>query len=127
MIPYRMAIKMDISLKKLSLATADDFFHFFDRDAFSDHEEWAGCYCLESHLKKEENDALWGKNNERREKAENMIQEGFMTGYLIYDGTNVVGWCNAGDKADYYPICNDAHYFTDNAEKGRIRSYTVWI
>lgn len=112
---------MEISIKKLTPEISDDFLHFFDHVAFSDHEEWNGCYCLESHLSREENDKLWGKKNKRRKKAKSLIQEGIMTGYLIYDGSDVVGWCNAGDKADYYPICENKDFSTVGAEKGKIK------
>lgn len=99
----------------------DDFIYFFDHDAFSDHEEWSGCYCLESHLREEENSALWGKINKRREKAKDLIRKGIMTGYLIYDGFDVVGWCNSGDKRDYLPICENEDFSSDNAEKSKIK------
>ncbi|MCH5198572.1 MAG: GNAT family N-acetyltransferase [Oscillospiraceae bacterium] len=112
---------MHISIKKLTPTNSNDFLHYFDYDAFSDHEEWAGCYCLESHLSKEENDALWGKKNKRRKKAKKLIQEGVMTGYLIYNGSDVIGWCNAGDKANYYPISNNDDFHTNNAEKNKIK------
>ena len=45
---------MDICIKKLTPEMAEDFLYYFDNDAFSDHEEWAACYCLQSHLRREE-------------------------------------------------------------------------
>lgn len=112
---------MELSFKKLTPAIADDFLRFFDHDAFSDHEEWDGCYCLESHLTQRQDEALAGKKPERREKAKQLIDEGVMTGYLIYDGDTVVGWCNAGDKTTYRPICEYEGFYTDELEKGKIK------
>lgn len=111
---------MEIRFKRLTTETADDFFSFFDYDAFSDHQEWAGCYCLESHLTKEEDEGCTDKK-ERRRKAEELIREGIMTGYLLYDGDKVVGWCNVGDKEDFRPICKNKAFFTGDNERGKIK------
>lgn len=112
---------MEITIKKLSAELADDFFGFFDNDAFSDHDEWKWCYCLESHLSAQENDKLWGQKKKRRKKAEELIQSGTMTGYLIYDASRVIGWCNVGDKSDYRSICENKKYRTDILDKGKIK------
>ncbi|MCI8709790.1 MAG: hypothetical protein HFG98_09675 [Dorea sp.] len=106
--------------KKLTLEMSDDFLCYFDNDAFSDHEEWSACYCLQSHLSREE-DAECILKEERRRKAEELVRQGVMTGYLVYDGGRVVGWCNAGDKSGYGPVCEDEDFFTDRVEKGKIK------
>lgn len=103
---------MELQFRKLTPEMADEFLQYFDYDAFSDHEEWAGCYCLESHLKKDENEAYTAKE---------LILQGVMNGYLIYDGDRVVGWCNAGDKGDYAPVCENKAFFTDKLERGSIK------
>ena len=115
-----MEIKMDVCIKKLTPEMSDDFLYYFDNDAFSDHEEWSACYCLQSHLSKEE-DAECILKEERRRKAEELVRQGVMTGYLVYDGGRVVGWCNAGDKSGYGPVCEDEDFFTDRVEKGKIK------
>lgn len=71
---------MEIQVKKLTKEMADAYLNYFDHDAFSDHEEWSACYCLESHLSKEENDRLEIKE-ERRQKAKELIESGIMSGY----------------------------------------------
>lgn len=111
---------MAIVFQKLTPEAADAFFRFFDRDAFSDHEDWAGCYCLESHIASEANEALTDREA-RKQKAAELIGEGVMTGYLIYDGDEIVGWCNAGDKTSYGPICAYAPMRTGPLEKGRVK------
>ena len=105
---------MEIHMEPLTPARAEDFLRFFDHDAFSDHEEWAGCYCLEGHLRPEE-EAACNKIEKRRKKAKKLILSGTMHGYLLYDGDAVVGWCNAGDKRNFLPICEDPAYHTENA------------
>lgn len=112
--------KMETCLKKLMPDMYNEFLHYFDHDAFSDHEEWSSCYCLESHLKKAESER-YSEKEKRRKKAKDLIQQGIMNGYLIYDKCNVVGWCNAGDKRDYEPICENEAFLTGNNERGKIK------
>ena len=111
---------MDICIKKLTPEMEDDFLYYFDNDAFSDHEEWSACYCLQSHLSKEEDEKCVRKEDRRR-KAKELVRQGIMTGYLIYEGERVIGWCNAGDKFDYGPVCADEEFLTDKIEKGNIK------
>lgn len=110
----------EIHIKKLTSDMSDDFLNYFDHDAFSDHEEWSYCYYLESHLGKEENDQYTDIET-RRNKARALIENGIMNGYLIYEGKKVIGWCNAGDKSDYNPICKNPDFFTDEPVKGKIK------
>ena len=112
---------MALTIQRLTPALAQDFLRFFDHDAFSDHEEWSGCYCLESHIAQEENQRLWGDFETRRKMAEDFIQQGVMTGYLIYDGDEVIGWCNAGDKLGYAPVCAYEPFIVEPHESGAIK------
>lgn len=112
---------MEIRIEKLTPALIGDFLRFFDHDAFSDHDEWAGCYCLESHINQQDNQQTWGDIDKRRKMAEDFVLRGVMTGYLIYDGSHVIGWCNAGDKLTYEPVCQYEPLITDGHEKGRIK------
>ena len=94
---------MSIHIEKLTPERKADFFDFFDNRAFTDHSEWAGCYCLESHLRSENDieyraDGIAVRREDRRSVAENLIDAGIMTGYLVYNGSVPIGWCNAGDK-----------------------------
>lgn len=36
---------MEISVCKLTHELLDDWLSYFDKDAFSDNDEWCGCYC----------------------------------------------------------------------------------
>lgn len=116
---------MVIRVEKLMPDKKGDFFDFFDNRAFSDHGEWAGCYCLESHLRSENNveflpDGREVKREDRKAVAGELIDSGVMTGYLLYDGETPVGWCNAGDKSTFGPLIYNETFKTDEPEKGRI-------
>ncbi|WP_426349711.1 GNAT family N-acetyltransferase [Alloiococcus sp. CFN-8] len=111
---------MNISIEKLNPEMYNEYLYYFDNIGFADHEEWSACYCLESHLSIEDNEK-YKEKNERREKAKEFIQNGIMNGYLIYDSENIVGWCNAGDKIDYEPICSNEEFLTDSLERGKVK------
>ena len=111
---------MDIEFKKLTPERMDDFFYYFDHDAFSDHEEWMTCYCLESHLSERENKEYVQKEK-RQSIARHYIQNGVLTGYLLYDDGKVMGWCNTGDKSGYAPICDNQTFFTEDPQKQKIK------
>lgn len=109
---------MNIQFVKLTPHMADEFLHYFENDAFPENDPRIGCYCLESHLT---NEGEYTGVEERRGKAKELILNGTMTGYLIYDDKNIIGWCNTGDKTDYLPICENKEFQTEDSEKGRIK------
>lgn len=111
---------MEIRLKKLTPDMPEEYLFYFDKVAFTDHEEWAECYCLESHLSREENEAL-DKKNARRKKAEELVKNGVMQGYLLYDGEKIIGWCNAGDKMDYEPVMAYEGFRTVELTRGLVK------
>lgn len=101
---------MELEIRKLSPELADDFLYFFDEIAFSDHPEWSPCYCLESHLDKAEEEKFQDPQI-RRQKAEEMVKEGGLHGYLAYHNHKIVGWCNADDKSTFAGIAGNALYW----------------
>lgn len=109
---------MNLLFKKLTPKLCEEYISYFNNVAFTDHEEWAGCYCLESHLADE---AQITNREERQKKAEELIQAGILQGYLIYEGTQVVGWCNCNDKMNYAPIAENQAYQTGINESGKIK------
>ncbi len=94
---------MSIEIMKLSPDLTGDYIEFFDKVAFTDNEEWAGCYCLFYHW----NDTLEEQQNSctecdhlsyRRGLVSNFIESGKLQGYLAYENGCVIGWVNANDK-----------------------------
>ena len=115
---------MAIRIEKLTRERKADFFDFFDKRAFADHDEWSGCYCLESHLRSENNveyrpDGSAVAREDRKAVAGELIDSGVMTGYLVYDGALPVDWCNAGDKTAYGPIVQNDVFATVEPEPGK--------
>lgn len=89
---------MDITIKRLSEETLNDFLHFFDNMVFSENPDWAMCYCYSFHFTgtKEE----WNKEA-NRSSAIKFIKKNKMKGYLAYSGNIPIGWCNANNRLNY--------------------------
>ncbi len=103
---------MNLLFKKLTPDLANDYLYYFDNVAFTDHEEFSMCYCLESHVSKEDDDRLITKES-RRQKAYDLIIAGTMQGFLLYDNNAVIGWCNFGDKKSYCSVMDKEHETLD--------------
>ena len=50
---------MELEIKKLTINLLDDWLNFFDNNAFSDDDNWPGCYCMHFHW----NAGLDSRNN----------------------------------------------------------------
>lgn len=89
---------MDIVIKPLTPALADDYLRFFDDTAFSDNPEWSGCYCCFYHITDGWEESTAAQN---RESAQAMINSGTLNGYLAYIDGEPAGWVNAGPRNGY--------------------------
>ena len=70
---------MQISVCKLTPELLDDWLSYFDKDAFSDNEEWCGCYCMCYHWDRElEKKRAWNCDRDcaefNRKQAINFIK-----------------------------------------------------
>ncbi len=97
---------MNISIRKLTPDLLHDWLSYFDHDAFTDNDDWCGCYCMCYHWNSElQKMRAWNCDRDcaqfNREQAIQLIQNGRLQGYLAYDQDKVVGWCNANDKSAY--------------------------
>ncbi len=108
---------MKLSIHPLTKERTGDYFAFFDRDAFLDHQDWSWCYCTFYHM-----DTAMEKEMEQqvtkqflRGMAARLIEEGTLTGYLAYDDDagKVIGWCNAGPKGSFRRLHADDAVWPD--------------
>jgi ribosomal protein S18 acetylase RimI-like enzyme len=100
--------KMNFTIKKLEPSTMDDFLFFFDKIGFSDNKDWQGCYCHFYHFKGDRKD--WGdRNGEANKNASiKLISSNKMTGFLVYDKDQPIGWCNANIKENFPALVSDS-------------------
>lgn len=109
---------MEITIRPLAPGMAGEFFRYFEESAFPFGDPRTNCYCLESHLTDE---ARYMEVFDRRMAAKELIDSGLMTGYLLYAGDRPVGWCNAGDKGNYLPVCENPAFFTTEISPGQVK------
>ncbi len=88
---------MNITIKKLTPALAEDYLHFFDVTPHDTNIEENKCYCVTWRSDASyENAAAWfPTREERRARAAEFVKNGSLQGYLAYCDDEVVGWCNA--------------------------------
>ena len=92
---------VSLEIVRLTPERTDDYLYFFEHVAHSDYKEWDRCYCLDYcaadtlALENEFADA-----NVRRDYAIKYIKEGLLQGYLAYANGQLIGWCNANDRAN---------------------------
>lgn len=132
---------MELVIKPLTSANAEDFFDFFDNCAFSDGSPYAPCYCNCFHLTADDvsgvlqarADALGGGDEgiktALRESAAELIGKGVLRGYMAYEAGNVVGWCNANDQQNYIRVGSfdpwsrsEEDLYISPGERGKIKS-----
>ena len=113
---------MQISVCKLTPELLDDWLSYFDKDAFSDNDEWCGCYCMCYHWDENlDEQRAWDCDGDcaefNRQQAIKLINSGRMQGYLAYVEGKVVGWCNSNDKKSYKNVNFDIAEIPDKGEK----------
>ena len=58
---------------------------------------WGGCWCVAFHLKPIEEDRWAGRHRKLKER---LVQANRSHAALVYDGADVVGWCQFGPPAE---------------------------
>ena len=87
---------MNLSIKRLSVETLDDFLEYFDHRAFLDDKNWDGCYCqFYLGTPEVEGQSIEDKSVKNRALACSRVESGEMDGYLLFQGEKVLGWCAA--------------------------------
>lgn len=103
---------MNIEIYKLGKDMAEEYISYFDNSAFSDGNIQKGCYCVWHHwTKKHEYERSLMPENERpyckRDYAKELIQNGLLNGFVaLYEG-QIVGFCNADKKDNYFRLSRE--------------------
>ena len=94
---------MGLTSKPLSMATWPDFSRLVEKH----HGIFGGCWCISFHLEPGENKRFAGRY---RELKESRLREGRAHAALVYDGPDVVGWCQFGPTAELPNIRSHKEY-----------------
>lgn len=100
-IDFQDPIVEGLSVIRLSPKALPDYLYFFEHVAHTDYPEWDRCYCLDYCATDNRREAaeLFHDADVRRQYAIRYVNEGIIKGYLAYLDGQVVGWCNANDRA----------------------------
>lgn len=109
---------MDVIVKRLTPDMAEDYIDYFDNRAFSDGNEQKGCYCVWHHwTEKCEYERSLLPESERglrkRDYAKELIQSGRLNGFAAFYGGEMVGFCNADRKSNYFRLSGDGDMDND--------------
>ena len=91
---------MDIIIKRLTPELVEDYLHFFDTTPHEDGIDENKCYCVCWCSADHRGETDLSSDAKRRELAREYVIKGIMQGYLAYQGSKVVGWCNANTKSE---------------------------
>src|SRR5713226_10421320 len=69
----------------------------FERVVEKHNGVWGGCWCTAFHLKRSEEKQWTGKHRALKEK---LVRANQSHAALVYDGANVVGWCQFGPQVE---------------------------
>ena len=116
---------MPIEVLPLAKERLGDYLDFFDRVAFTDNPDWAGCYCLFYHVSEREWEKRSGAQN--REGAAALVREGALTGFLAYEGGKPVGWCNANRKGRYALLAGAPEIWDPQEDGSRTLSVVCFV
>ena len=81
------------SVRELGSATWPDFARMVEKH----NGVWGGCWCTFFHLTNEESKKWSGKHHEYKEK---LVRANQSHAALVYDGPDVVGWCQFGPPVE---------------------------
>ena len=97
----------EIVIKPLTPELHADYLDFFDHRAFTDDNPNGPCYCTSPNQDEDEIKRMvsefksFGVKDTLRRYAADMLNKNKIHGYLAYDGTLSIGWCNAADMESY--------------------------
>jgi len=119
---------MNLDIRPLTPAMLDDYLHFFDNIAFTDHPDWSQCYCLAFHFEPDWDAEDVGLENPWRERAARFMREEKIQGYLAYADNQIVGWCNANDRTNYAALKHNINHETQaDGEDIKVKSVVCFL
>ncbi len=81
------------SVRELGSETWPDFVRVVEKH----NGIWGGCWCVSFHLTRSEEKEWGGKHRSLKER---LVREHRTHSALVYDGSDIVGWCQFGSPAE---------------------------
>ena len=84
-----------VAIRRLTPNELEDFLSFMEGKAFETNPQWSGCYCQFYLNTPEQQPSEENKAVVNRKTACDRIKTREMSGYLAYEGDEVIGWVAA--------------------------------
>ena len=105
---------MAFEIKPLDKSIKADYLAFFDRMVFDENPDRHKCYCYDYHFL---GDVDTCTREQSRSAVSELIEEGQLTGYLVFDGDLAVGWCNVNNRNNYQRLLRDYDYVDNPVDR----------
>ena len=105
---------MDIEIRPLNKDLKDDYLFFFDNIIFEENLDRYKCYCYDYHFT---GDVESCTREDSRAAVINLIDENQLTGYLVFDNDQPIGWCNANNRSNFQRLLKDYDYIDNPDDK----------
>ena len=103
---------MDIEIRPLTKDLKDDYLFLFDNMIHKENPDWSKCYCNDYHFL---GDVETCTHDRSRAMIINRINEEELQGYLVFENTKPIGWCNVNNRLNYQRLLRD-YDLIDNPE-----------
>lgn len=127
--PSKEVFFMNFKVCELTKDMSDDYIDYFEHRAFSDGNIQKGCYCVWHHwtdMHEQERSIM--PENERpyrkRDYAKELIENGILNGFVAVYDNQIVGFCNADTKDNYFRLSRETAPYSWNGvdERDKILS-----
>ena len=107
----------DAAVRELTPDILDEWLHFFDRVAFAENPDWAGCYCYFHPAEHAARDWDARPAAENRAASCSLIAAGRLKGHHAFAGQRPVGWVHAAPRLLISNLQLDASLAVDDADQ----------
>ena len=105
---------MNIDIRALSKNLRKAYLSFFDNIAFDENPDRSKCYCYVYHFLGDVDSCT--KEQSRSDVSE-LVNEGKLTGYLVFQGDQPIGWCNVNNRNNYQRLLRDYDHVDNPDDK----------
>ena len=125
---------MQIQVRPLGRDMAEAYIRYFDERAFADGNPEKGCYCVwhhwtDAHERERSLMPEEQRMGRKRAYAEELIKNGTLNGFVALVDNEMVGFCNADLKNNYFRLSRENHAdsWTGVTENAKILAIVCYI
>ncbi|HCX61074.1 GNAT family N-acetyltransferase [Sedimentibacter sp.] len=116
---------MGYEIKALCPELAETFTDYMENLDFGHEPEWATCFCRFYHTDCSQEKWKNRTGDENRFEVIKEIKSGNMKGYLAFDGTKCIGWCNANNVQQFIRLEDDLKHIVKGQKVGCVICFVI--